>query len=151
MHDGFVANIQCSRRPYSPIPDRTQESHHGCPEAEDVQVEESQPKGLCVAGRPYGPFYLPPLRRSQATASSLRQLRLVCRPSGRRGRLISMLPIAVDAMGGDFAPAAIVDGAKRAHREFGIPIVLVGRPGEMGDNITPPPTFSSKDISVFNV
>ena len=44
-----------------------------------------------------------------------------------------MLPIAVDAMGGDFAPAAIVDGAKRANAELGIPVVLVGRPGEMGD------------------
>ena len=44
-----------------------------------------------------------------------------------------MLPIAVDAMGGDFAPAAIVDGAKRANAELGIPVVLVGRPDEMGD------------------
>ena len=44
-----------------------------------------------------------------------------------------MLPIAVDAMGGDFAPAAIVEGAKRANAELGIPVVLVGRPGEMGD------------------
>ncbi len=44
-----------------------------------------------------------------------------------------MLPIAVDAMGGDFAPAAIVDGAKRAHQEFGIPVVLVGRPDDVGD------------------
>lgn len=44
-----------------------------------------------------------------------------------------MLPIAVDAMGGDFAPAAIVEGAKRANAELGIPVVLVGRPGGMGD------------------
>jgi len=44
-----------------------------------------------------------------------------------------MLPIAVDAMGGDFAPAAIVDGAKRANQEFGIPVVLVGRPDDIGD------------------
>lgn len=44
-----------------------------------------------------------------------------------------MLPIAVDAMGGDFAPAAIVDGAKRANAELGIPVVLVGRPDEMDD------------------
>ncbi len=44
-----------------------------------------------------------------------------------------MRPIAVDAMGGDFAPAAIVDGAKRAHAELGIPVVLVGRPDDMGD------------------
>ena len=44
-----------------------------------------------------------------------------------------MLPIAVDAMGGDFAPAAIVEGATRANTELGIPVVLVGRPDEMGD------------------
>ena len=44
-----------------------------------------------------------------------------------------MLPIAVDAMGGDNAPDAIVEGARRAVDELGVPVVLVGRPGEMGD------------------
>ena len=39
-----------------------------------------------------------------------------------------MLPIAVDAMGGDHAPDAIVEGARRAADELGIPIVLVGLP-----------------------
>jgi glycerol-3-phosphate acyltransferase PlsX len=39
-----------------------------------------------------------------------------------------MLPIAVDAMGGDDAPGAIVDGAVRAAAELGVPVVLVGRP-----------------------
>jgi glycerol-3-phosphate acyltransferase PlsX len=39
-----------------------------------------------------------------------------------------MLPIAVDAMGGDKAPEAIVEGAQGAAREAGIPVVLVGRP-----------------------
>jgi phosphate acyltransferase len=39
-----------------------------------------------------------------------------------------MLPVAVDAMGGDNAPGAIVDGAQRAASELGIPVVLVGRP-----------------------
>ena len=38
-----------------------------------------------------------------------------------------MLPIAVDAMGGDHAPGAIVAGAKAAAAE-GTPIVLVGPP-----------------------
>ena len=38
-----------------------------------------------------------------------------------------MLPIAVDAMGGDNAPGAIVAGARRAVDELGIPVVLVGR------------------------
>ncbi len=41
-----------------------------------------------------------------------------------------MLPIAVDAMGGDLAPAEIVAGARRAHDD-GIPVVLVGRPDEI--------------------
>ncbi len=44
-----------------------------------------------------------------------------------------MLPIAVDAMGGDDAPAAIVAGAIRAREELGVPVVLVGRPEEIGD------------------
>ena len=44
-----------------------------------------------------------------------------------------MLPIAVDAMGGDNAPDAIVEGARRAADELGVPVVLVGKPGEMGD------------------
>lgn len=39
-----------------------------------------------------------------------------------------MLPIAVDAMGGDRAPAEIVAGAVRAARELGAPVVLVGQP-----------------------
>ncbi|HSL58441.1 MAG TPA: phosphate acyltransferase PlsX [Acidimicrobiales bacterium] len=44
-----------------------------------------------------------------------------------------MLPVAVDAMGGDHAPAEIVAGARRAHEELGVPVVLVGRPDEIGD------------------
>ena len=44
-----------------------------------------------------------------------------------------MEPVAVDAMGGDRAPAEIVAGARRAAEELGIPVVLVGRPEEMGD------------------
>ncbi len=36
-----------------------------------------------------------------------------------------MLPVAVDAMGGDDAPHAIVEGAVRAH-QAGLPVVLVG-------------------------
>jgi glycerol-3-phosphate acyltransferase PlsX len=44
-----------------------------------------------------------------------------------------MLPIAVDAMGGDHAPGEIVAGARRAAEELGIPVVLVGRSAELGD------------------
>jgi glycerol-3-phosphate acyltransferase PlsX len=39
-----------------------------------------------------------------------------------------MLPIAVDAMGGDNAPDAIVEGARRAASELDVPLVLVGVP-----------------------
>ena len=43
-----------------------------------------------------------------------------------------MLPIAIDAMGGDNAPDAIVEGARRAAAELDVPVVLVGRPDEVG-------------------
>jgi glycerol-3-phosphate acyltransferase PlsX len=36
------------------------------------------------------------------------------------------MKIAVDAMGGDFAPKNIVEGGVQAAREYGIPVVLVG-------------------------
>ena len=42
-----------------------------------------------------------------------------------------MLPIAVDAMGGDHAPTEIVAGARRAASELGIPVVLVGRSADL--------------------
>jgi glycerol-3-phosphate acyltransferase PlsX len=44
-----------------------------------------------------------------------------------------MLPIAVDAMGGDKAPAEIVAGAKQAAEELGVSVLLVGRPEAIGD------------------
>lgn len=43
-------------------------------------------------------------------------------PTGRA------LPVALDAMGGDHAPGEIVAGAVRAVRERGVPVVLVGHP-----------------------
>lgn len=43
------------------------------------------------------------------------------------------LPVAVDAMGGDDAPAVIVAGAKLASEKFGVPVLLVGDPDRMGD------------------
>jgi glycerol-3-phosphate acyltransferase PlsX len=39
-----------------------------------------------------------------------------------------MLPVALDAMGGDKAPDEIVAGAHRAVAELGVPVALVGRP-----------------------
>lgn len=44
-----------------------------------------------------------------------------------------MLPIAVDAMGGDAAPDEIVAGARRAAAELGVPVVLVGDPARISD------------------
>ncbi len=44
-----------------------------------------------------------------------------------------MLPIALDAMGGDNAPADIVAGALLAHEKMGVPVLLVGDPDRMGD------------------
>ena len=46
---------------------------------------------------------------------------------------LATLPVAVDAMGGDKAPGEIVEGARRAHEEHGIGIVLVGPPDQVGD------------------
>ena len=45
---------------------------------------------------------------------------------------LAQLPVAVDAMGGDKAPADIVEGARRA-AERGVGILLVGPPDQVGD------------------
>jgi glycerol-3-phosphate acyltransferase PlsX len=42
-----------------------------------------------------------------------------------------ILPVALDAMGGDRAPGEIVAGAHRAVAELGVPVALVGRPEEI--------------------
>lgn len=42
--------------------------------------------------------------------------------------LARVLPIAVDAMGGDRAPAEVVAGALTATKELGVPLLLVGNP-----------------------
>ncbi len=43
------------------------------------------------------------------------------------------LPIAVDAMGGDRAPAAVVEGAHLAAIDHGISVILVGRAADLPD------------------
>jgi phosphate acyltransferase len=43
------------------------------------------------------------------------------------------LPIAVDVMGGDKGPGEIVAGARMAAEQFGVPVVLVGRPEDMAE------------------
>jgi len=47
--------------------------------------------------------------------------------------ILATLPVAVDAMGGDKAPGEIVEGARRAAEEHGVPVVLVGPPEQVGD------------------
>ncbi len=47
------------------------------------------------------------------------------------GKATLAMHVIVDAMGGDRAPAATVEGAVRAYREFGIPVTLVGRSTEL--------------------
>lgn len=47
-----------------------------------------------------------------------------------------MLPVAIDAMGGDHAPAAIVAGAQLA-ADAGIEVILVGRPDAIGETSLP--------------
>jgi len=44
-----------------------------------------------------------------------------------------VLPVAVDAVGGDKAPGEIVAGARRAVDELGVPVLLVGPPDRIGD------------------
>lgn len=46
-----------------------------------------------------------------------------------------VLPVVVDAMGGDRAPKEIVAGARRAVDELGVPVVLVGPPDQVGDTM----------------
>ena len=58
-----------------------------------------------------------------------------------------MLPVAVDAMGGDNAPEAIIEGAVQAH-EAGTPIVLVGRPDVIGTDHGLPVIEASEVIAM---
>lgn len=45
------------------------------------------------------------------------------------------MKIVVDAMGGDYAPSAIVEGAVLAAREYGVRIVLVGQSDKIHDEL----------------
>jgi glycerol-3-phosphate acyltransferase PlsX len=46
---------------------------------------------------------------------------------------LATLPVAVDAVGGDKAPAEIVEGARRAAERHRVAVVLVGPPEQVGD------------------
>ena len=54
------------------------------------------------------------------------------------------MKIIIDAMGGDNAPKAMVEGAIRAKKELGVDIVLVGREDEVR------PLLDGEDIEVVN-
>lgn len=56
----------------------------------------------------------------------------------------SSLPVAVDAMGGDNAPADVVAGARLAVAD-GIPVVLVGQPDALAD-ITDIPVIAASEV-----
>ncbi len=58
------------------------------------------------------------------------------------------LPIAVDAMGGDFAPDLIIKGARRAVDELGLDVLLVGVPALMGDPLGLPVIACSEVIAM---
>jgi phosphate acyltransferase len=57
--------------------------------------------------------------------------------------------IAVDAMGGDYAPIVNVDGAVAAAREFGIPSLLVGRSVEL-KRLLAEAGYSGPDIEILD-
>lgn len=106
----------------------TQEANDGRSQEEDLEVEDPQSSGECLAAEGAGAQPLPALRQRQDSSRRLPVVRLVPRPGRRRRRLspaFAMLPIAVDAMGGDHAPGPILAGAHRA-ADSGIPVVLVG-------------------------
>ncbi|HEX3839421.1 MAG TPA: phosphate acyltransferase PlsX [Acidimicrobiales bacterium] len=56
--------------------------------------------------------------------------------------------MAVDAMGGDRAPSEIVAGARQVAEQSGIGVLLVGRPGEMGDTGGLPELHASEVIGM---
>jgi len=59
-----------------------------------------------------------------------------------------MLPVAVDAMGGDRAPGAIVEGARQA-AATGVPVVLVG-PADLADRGDLPLIVASEVIAMHD-
>ncbi len=64
------------------------------------------------------------------------------------GAALAALPVAVDAMGGDRAPGEIVAGARRVAEAGAVGVVLVGRPGSMGDTGDLPVIAASEVIGM---
>src|SRR5579862_9482825 len=95
-----------------------------------------------AVGRPTGRSSLPPGASARSAARPSCRTSSVRTADGTAGvRLwtsaeastLGLLPIAVDAMGGDHAPGEIVAGARQAADSLGVPVVLVGDPDLMGD------------------
>src|SRR5437868_4298593 len=68
---------------------------------------------------------------SEASPASLSAPESVAERSAARES--ATLAVAVDAMGGDRGPTEIVAGARQAQDELDVPILLVGRPEDLGD------------------
>src|SRR5262249_25075762 len=95
----------------------------GASDAESETTTLEGAKGPAAHARRAGdPGHLrgPAVPRGQASSPGLPPLRLLQGPRGDRGqeRLMSVV-IALDAMGGDHAPASVVEGAVMASRRFG--------------------------------
>ncbi len=54
--------------------------------------------------------------------------------------------IAIDATGGDYAPAEVVAGAIRAKEELGIEVILVGDPEQIKASVAPPELLRQIEI-----
>src|SRR5512143_3082205 len=61
-----------------------------------------------------------------------------------------VMKIAVDAMGGDYAPQAIVAGAVQAAQEYGVGIILVGIEQSIEAELRKHPAASSLPIQIVN-
>ena len=111
------------------------DDRRGSSQEEEVEVEDPQPSRRRLEAGFTGSQPLPSLWFGQVAAHGVSELRLVQEPRRRRSLSrrsvrpdsfhLAMLPIAVDAMGGDRAPDEIVAGAHEASR-LGYPVVLVG-------------------------
>ena len=59
-----------------------------------------------------------------------------------------MIRIAVDAMGGDHAPSAVIDGAVAAARHLTVRIALVGQPAALEQALTPHPDWQELGLEI---
>ena len=60
-----------------------------------------------------------------------------------------MLRLAVDAMGGDHAPAAVIDGAVAAARHLSVRIALVGPSSALEQALTPHPDWQDLGLEII--